>query len=54
MAEVLIGLLRADPISYVSLSPGWEPILPAAGPGYGLVDLLTLGVDDDSTNDSPA
>jgi len=33
VAEVLIGLLRADPTSYLSLNPGWEPILPAAGPG---------------------
>jgi hypothetical protein len=44
VAEVLIGLLRADPAAYLSLEPDWEPILPAAGPDFGLADLLTLGV----------
>ena len=44
MAEVLAGLLRADPASYLSLEPDWEPTLPATGPGFGLADLLTLGV----------
>lgn len=43
VAEVLIGLLRADPASYLSLEPDWEPTLFAAGPGFGLADLLTLG-----------
>jgi hypothetical protein len=43
VAEVLIGLLRADPASYLSLEPGWRPTLPAAGSGFGLADLLTLG-----------
>ena len=42
VAEVLIGLLRADPASYLSLEPDWEPILPAAGARFGLTDLLTL------------
>src|SRR5262249_49019460 len=31
VAEVLVGLLRADPASYLSLEPDWEPVLPAAG-----------------------
>jgi hypothetical protein len=44
VAEVLIGLLRADPTSYLSMEPDWEPDLPAAGPGFGLADLLTLGI----------
>lgn len=43
VAEVLIGLLRADPSSYLSLEPDWEPTLPAAGARFGLADLLTLG-----------
>jgi hypothetical protein len=47
VAEVLIGLLRADPASYLSLEPDWEPILPAAGPDFGLADLLTLGATRD-------
>jgi hypothetical protein len=44
VAEVLIGLLRADPASYLSLEPGWEPTLAAAGPRFGLTDLLEAGV----------
>jgi len=44
VAEVLIGLLRADPASYLSLEPDWQPTLPAAGSGFGLADLLTLGI----------
>jgi Animal haem peroxidase len=43
VTEVLIGLLRADPASYLSLEPDWEPTLPAAGDRFGLVDLLTVG-----------
>ncbi|GAA2189600.1 heme peroxidase family protein [Micromonospora lupini] len=42
VAEVLTGLLRADPASYLSLEPDWEPTLPAAGARFGLTDLLTL------------
>jgi hypothetical protein len=40
VAEVLIGLLRADPASYLTLHPQWQPTLPAAGPAFGLTDLL--------------
>jgi Animal haem peroxidase len=47
VAEVLIGLLRADPSSYFSLEPDWEPTLPAEGPGFGLADLFILGVHRD-------
>jgi hypothetical protein len=43
VTEVLIGLVRADPASYLSLEPDWRPTLPAAGPRFGLADLLTLG-----------
>jgi hypothetical protein len=43
VTEVLIGLLRADPASYLSLEPDWVPTLPPAGPRFGLVDLLTVG-----------
>ena len=45
VAEVLIGLLRADPASYLSLQPGWMPHLPASGECFGLVDLLGLHID---------
>lgn len=40
VAEVLIGLLRADPASYLSLEPDWQPTLPAASDPFGLTDLL--------------
>ncbi|BCJ35732.1 heme peroxidase [Actinocatenispora thailandica] len=49
VAEVLIGLLRADPASYLSLEPGWQPNLPAAGATYALTDLLALGDDREGT-----
>jgi hypothetical protein len=49
VAEVLIGLLRADPASYLRLEPDWEPTLLAAGPGFGLADLLTLGIHRDGS-----
>lgn len=42
VAEVLIGLLRADPASYLSLESDWEPTLPAAGPTFGLAGLLAM------------
>jgi hypothetical protein len=42
VTEVLIGLLRADPASYLTLEPGWQPSLPAAGPHFTLADLITL------------
>ena len=40
VAEVLLGLLDADPESYRVLDPGWEPTLPAAGERFGVLDLL--------------
>jgi Animal haem peroxidase len=40
VAEVLLGLLDADPESYRVLEPAWEPTLPAAGERFGVLDLL--------------
>ena len=40
VAEVLIGIIAADPESYVALEPDWTPTLPARGQGFGLADLL--------------
>lgn len=40
VAEVLIGLLRADPAGYLSVEPDWQPTLPAVGPTFELTDLL--------------
>jgi hypothetical protein len=46
VAEVLIGLLEADPTSYLRAQPGWQPTLgPASGP-YTMASFLTFaGVD---------
>jgi hypothetical protein len=43
VAEVLIGLLRADEASYLALEPDWQPTLPTAAPPFTMADLLALG-----------
>jgi hypothetical protein len=41
VAEVLLGLLRADPDSYLSVDPSWTPTLPRYdSASFGLADLL--------------
>jgi hypothetical protein len=41
VAEVLVGLLAADPSSYLRTAPGWTPELPGSQPGrFTMVDLL--------------
>jgi len=40
VAEVLTGLIDADPESFRSLEPDWAPTLPARGERFGLADLL--------------
>ena len=40
VAEVLLGLLDADPESYRAQAPDWEPTLPAAGARFCVLDLL--------------
>lgn len=40
VAEVLIGLLDADPASYRSAYPRWEPTLGSPSGRFGVVDLL--------------
>jgi Animal haem peroxidase len=40
VAEVLIGIIAADPESYVALEPDWMPTLPSRGERFGLADLL--------------
>jgi hypothetical protein len=41
VAEVLLGLLDADPESYRANDPSWSPTLPVAGERFSLLDLLT-------------
>jgi hypothetical protein len=40
VAEVLIGIIDADPASYRSREPGWTPPLPARGERFELADML--------------
>jgi hypothetical protein len=43
VAEVLIGIIDADPGSYRAVDPGWRPTLPAARPGaFDVGDLLSF------------
>jgi heme peroxidase len=43
VAEVLLGLLDADPESYRALEPSWQPTLPAEGERFTLLDFLLAG-----------
>ncbi|SDO93572.1 Animal haem peroxidase [Actinopolyspora xinjiangensis] len=40
VAETLVGLLEADPTSYLSVFPRWEPTIGGAGREFGITDLL--------------
>ncbi len=40
VAEVLLGLLDADPESYRANDPAWQPTLPAEGERFTILDLL--------------
>ena len=41
VAEVLVGMLRGDPASFLRLAPGWKPELPSAQTDqFDMVDLL--------------
>jgi len=43
VAETLIGLLRSDPMSYLSMAPDWTPTLPARNAGqFTMTDLIDL------------
>ncbi len=41
VAEVLVGLLKGDPSSFLRQEPAWKPELPSAEPGtFTMIDLL--------------
>jgi hypothetical protein len=42
VAEVLLGIIDADPGSYRSVDPDWQPTLPAAGDRFDMGDLLAF------------
>jgi len=45
VAEVLIGLLVGDPLSYINVEPRWRPELPGAVAGaFTLSDLVNFGL----------
>jgi hypothetical protein len=47
VAEVLVGLLDGDPLSYLSVDPTWTPTLPAATVGhFTLSDLINVAHPD--------
>jgi hypothetical protein len=49
VAEVVIGLLLADPVSYLRRQPGWTPTLGPGGRDYDMTSFLRFaGVDPDS------
>jgi hypothetical protein len=43
VAEVLYGIIAADPESYLALNPQWTPTLPARSERFRLVDILVPG-----------
>jgi hypothetical protein len=46
VAEVLLGLLRADPDSYLNADPSWTPTLPSRdGADFRLTDLLLFAAE---------
>ena len=45
VAEVLVGLLAGDPLSYLSVQPNWKPTLPGAVAGtFTLSDLINIAI----------
>jgi hypothetical protein len=49
VAEVLLGLLLADPTSYLSRNPAWRPTLGPGGSDYDVTGFLRFaGVDPDT------
>jgi hypothetical protein len=44
VAEVLIGLLAGDPLSYLGVDPSWRPFLGPTPRQFTLTDLINLGL----------
>jgi hypothetical protein len=40
VAEVLHGVIKADPESYLAVDPAWMPTLPSRDGTFGIVDVL--------------
>jgi hypothetical protein len=48
VAEVLVGLLVGDPLSWVNVQPGWVPPLAENG-RFGMAQLIRFAVGDRAT-----
>ena len=47
VGEVFLGLLQADPASYLSVQPTWKPTLPSQTPGdFRMTDFLRFAQVD--------
>jgi Animal haem peroxidase len=46
VAEVMLGLLRADPEAYLNIAPRWHPHLGATGSDYQIADFLRFAQVD--------
>jgi hypothetical protein len=52
VGETILGVLDADPKSYLSQEPSWKPTLPAAGgdpSSFNMADLLRFAVPEQAT-----
>jgi hypothetical protein len=52
VAEVLIGLLAADPLSYLGVQPNWTPTLGEGG-SFTLSDLINIAIPAPNTPTTP-
>ena len=52
VAEVLIGLLAGDPLSWLNIEPDWQPHLAQNG-GFGMPELIRFALGDGSDSTSP-
>lgn len=54
LAEVFVGLLKADSSSFLACDPDWQPTLPAQNPGtFTMTDLLNFVGDINPIGDEP-
>jgi Animal haem peroxidase len=44
VAEVLIGLLAGDPLSFLGVQPNWQPELPKRGSDFTLSDIVNFAI----------
>ena len=54
VAETMLGLLAADPFSFLRTEPTWEPVIPqTTGGEWDVADLLAYAVPDDGCTLQP-